>query len=67
MLLDKKDPTKILHRLDHYFITPSQPYELLGQVNNVCFLEGLVYFNQKWLLYYGTADSKIAVAVCCKR
>jgi hypothetical protein len=28
----------------------------------VCFLEGLVFFKNKWLLYYGTADSKIAVA-----
>lgn len=64
ILLDKDDPTKILHRLNHYFITPSQPYELTGQVNNVCFLEGLVHFKQKWFLYYGTADSKIAVAVC---
>jgi len=26
-------------------------------------VEGLVYFNNKWFLYYGTADSKIAVAV----
>jgi predicted GH43/DUF377 family glycosyl hydrolase len=23
----------------------------------------LVYFKNKWFLYYGTADSKIAVAV----
>jgi predicted GH43/DUF377 family glycosyl hydrolase len=32
-------------------------------VNNVCFVEGLVFFRNQWLLYYGTADSKIAVAV----
>jgi hypothetical protein len=25
-------------------------------------VQGLVYFNEKWLLYYGTADSNIAVA-----
>jgi hypothetical protein len=29
----------------------------------VCFLEALANFNGKWFLYYGTADSKIAVAV----
>ena len=28
----------------------------------MCFLQGLVYFQEKWLLYYGTADSNIAVA-----
>jgi len=25
-----------------------------------------VQFRERWLLYYGTADSKIAVAVCNK-
>jgi hypothetical protein len=32
------------------------------QVGNVVFIEGLVFFKGRWLLYYGTADSKIAVA-----
>jgi predicted GH43/DUF377 family glycosyl hydrolase len=63
VLLDKNDPTKILQRPDHYFLTPDKPYEINGQVNNVCFVEGLAYFKSKWFLYYGTADSKIAVAV----
>jgi beta-1,2-mannosidase len=62
VLLDKNDPTKLIKRLDHYFIKPDKPYELTGQVNNVCFLEGLASFKGKWFLYYGTADSKIAVA-----
>ena len=63
VLLDKNDPTKIVKRLDHYFIKPERPYEITGQVNQVCFLEGLANFNHQWFLYYGTADSKIAVAV----
>jgi predicted GH43/DUF377 family glycosyl hydrolase len=62
VLLDINDPSKILHRLDHYFIRPDKPYEITGQVGEVCFLEGLAQFNGRWLLYYGTADSKIAVA-----
>ena len=62
-LLDKNDPTKILQRQEHYFLTPSKPYEISGQVNHVCFVEGLAWFKSKWFLYYGTADSKIAVAV----
>ena len=32
------------------------------QVGNVCFIEGLVTFQGRWLLYYGTADSRVAVA-----
>ncbi|QIA09342.1 glycoside hydrolase family 130 protein [Draconibacterium halophilum] len=62
ILTDKNDPTIVLDRLENYFITPNQPYEITGQVNNVCFVEGLARFKNKWFLYYGTADSKIAVA-----
>ena len=63
ILIDKTDPLKALKRMDSYFIKPDKPYETTGQVNHVCFVEGLVKFNNQWLLYYGTADSKIAVAV----
>jgi len=63
VLLDSHNPTRILQRMDHYFIHPDKPYEISGQVNHVCFLEGLADFRNRWLLYYGTADTKIAVAV----
>jgi len=63
VLLDKEEPTRIIRRLENYFMKPDKPYEVTGQVNEVCFLEGLARFKGKWFLYYGTADSKIAVAV----
>jgi predicted GH43/DUF377 family glycosyl hydrolase len=63
ILLDADDPSKVLDRMDTYFIKPDKPYETTGQVNQVCFIEGLVNFKDHWYLYYGTADSKIAVAV----
>lgn len=63
VLLDGSNPTHVIGRLEHYFIHPDKPYEISGQVNNVCFLEGLTHFRGSWLLYYGTADTKIAVAV----
>jgi beta-1,2-mannosidase len=62
VLMDRNDPTRVIHRLDQYFIRPDKPYEITGQVGQVCFLEALTNFNGKWFLYYGTADSKIAVA-----
>ena len=62
-LFDLKDPTKLVDRLDDYFLTPDKQYELKGQVNKVCFIEGMVPFKGKWILYYGTADSKIAAAI----
>lgn len=63
ILLDKTDPSKVIARTQNYFMKPDKPYEVNGQVAHVCFIEGLVHFKGKWFLYYGTADSKIAVAV----
>ncbi|HEY6978846.1 MAG TPA: glycoside hydrolase family 130 protein [Chitinophagaceae bacterium] len=63
VLLDKSNPLKIIDRMNTWFIKPEKSYEILGQVNNVCFIEGLAQFKNRWWLYYGTADSKIAVAV----
>jgi predicted GH43/DUF377 family glycosyl hydrolase len=63
VLLDKNDPSKVIRRMETYFMRPDKPYEITGQVNHVCFVEGLVQYKNKWFLYYGTADSKIAVAV----
>jgi predicted GH43/DUF377 family glycosyl hydrolase len=63
ILLDKNDPSKVVDRMNTYFMKPEKDYEMNGQVNHVCFAEGLVNYKNKWFLYYGTADSKIAVAV----
>ncbi len=62
-LFDKENPYKLIARMEGYFIHPDKPYEKTGEVNEVCFVEGLVFFKNQWLLYYGTADSKIAVAI----
>jgi len=62
-LFDKNKPYKLIDRTENYFIHPDKDYEKVGEVNEVCFVEGLVFFKEKWFLYYGTADSKIAVAV----
>lgn len=63
ILFDKDSPSKVIDRMETYFMKPDKPYEITGQVNHVCFVEGLVNYKGKWFLYYGTADSKIAVAV----
>lgn len=62
-LFDKNAPYKLIDRTENYFIHPDKDYEKVGEVNEVCFVEGLVHFKDKWFLYYGTADSKIAVAI----
>ena len=63
ILMDKNDPLKVVDRTENYFFKPEKDHEITGQVGNVCFLEGLAHFQDKWFLYYGSADSKIAVAI----
>ena len=64
LLLDRNDPLKVIDRLDVPFFRPMEPFEKSGQyVDGTVFLEGLVFFNGKWFLYYGCADSKVSVAV----
>jgi len=62
VLLDSCDPSAVLRRVTSPFMQPERHYEITGQIGNVCFLEGLVHFNGEWLVYYGTADSQIALA-----
>jgi len=62
-LFDPNDPSQLIDRTPNWFMKPDRPYEINGQVNQVVFLEGLAWFHDQWFLYYGTADSRIAVAV----
>lgn len=63
-LLDAKDPTKFITRLDNPFFRPMDAFEKSGQyVDGTVFIEGMVYYREKWYLYYGCADSKVGVAV----
>lgn len=66
-LFDLNDPTKMIARCDNYFLTPRMPYELNSSVGApVCFMEGLVRFKGKWLLYYEAGDHVGAMASCDK-
>ncbi|WP_276484124.1 glycoside hydrolase family 130 protein [Paraflavitalea pollutisoli] len=64
VLLDAKDPFTVKARLDKPFLIPSEPFEKSGQYpSGTVFIEGLVYYKKQWFLYYGCADSRVAVAV----
>lgn len=64
VLFDLNNPEKIIERTDTCILKPTLPHELTGQYQaGTTFAEGLVYFKEKWFLYYGTADSFIGVAV----
>jgi len=63
-LFDARNPIKLIARSDAPFIKPTEDYERTGQyVVGTTFVEALVPFNRRWFLYYGTADSKVGVAV----
>jgi predicted GH43/DUF377 family glycosyl hydrolase len=40
------------------------PHELTGQYKSgTTFAEGLVRYDSRWFLYYGTADSYVGLAI----
>ena len=64
VLFDKNDPYKVIGRLDVPFFRPMADFEKSGQyASGTVFIEGLVYFKDKWYLYYGCADSQVSVAI----
>ena len=63
-LYDRGNPLRLIARADEPFIRPTEDYERTGQyVEGTTFVEGLVPLNGRWYLYYGTADSRVGVAV----
>ena len=63
-LFDARNPIKLLDRTDRPFLRPTEDYERTGQYpEGTTFVEGLVPFNGRWYLYYGSADSRVGVAV----
>jgi len=62
VLLDTKDPRKIIGRIEKPVLTPEAPYELEGQIKDIVFPSGALIENNKIHIYYGGADSVCAVA-----
>lgn len=63
-LFDPRNPVKLIARSESPFITPTESYERTGQyAEGTTFVEGLIPFHGRWFLYYGTADSRVGVAV----
>jgi len=64
VLFNSTDLETVISRPDKPFLKPTLPHEVSGQyAAGTTFAEGLVYFRDKWFLYYGTADSYVGVAV----
>lgn len=61
-LLDLKNPLIVIGRLKQPLFSPTEDYEIEGNINNVVFPTGTAIFNNELYIYYGAADSRIAVA-----
>ena len=64
---DRKDPRRLLARSDAPIFSPETPWERTGQVPDVVFVEGMVRQGDRWLLYYGGADTYVGVAEAAAR
>jgi predicted GH43/DUF377 family glycosyl hydrolase len=62
-LFDLRDPGALIARTTAPFLSVRTEHETIGQVGNVCFVEGLVRLDGRWLLYYGMGDSRIGAAI----
>lgn len=67
ILLDLKDPSKIIGVLDKPILTPKEPYEIDGLTKNVIFSCGAVTDEEKdeIRIYYGACDECIGLAIGC--
>lgn len=64
VLFDADHPDQVLERLDVPFFRPTEDFEKSGQyVDGTVFIEGLTFFQGRWYLYYGCADSFVSVAI----
>jgi len=64
VLLDLKDPSKIVGRYSEPLLVPREEYELYGNVPNIVFPSGALVHNGKLFIYYGAADTTCCLATC---
>ncbi|MBW1697941.1 MAG: glycosidase [Deltaproteobacteria bacterium] len=61
-LLDLENPTRLIARSDRWVFGPEEPYEVFGDVNKVVFPCGWIMEEDTIRIYYGGADTCIALA-----
>jgi predicted GH43/DUF377 family glycosyl hydrolase len=61
-LLDLNDPTRVLCRSNEWIFGPKETYEIEGDVKSVVFPCGWVEENGEVRIYYGSADTHVAMA-----
>jgi predicted GH43/DUF377 family glycosyl hydrolase len=62
VLLDLENPSIVISRTTDTILEPLEPYEKVGVVHNAVFSCGIVQRADTLLIYYGGADTVMAVA-----
>ncbi|MFZ1019439.1 MAG: hypothetical protein WAN61_00400 [Minisyncoccia bacterium] len=62
VLLDLKNPLKIIGRTQGPILVPREPYELLGHVPDIVFPSGAILEKETLYIYYGAADTTTCMA-----
>lgn len=62
VLIDPHRPDRVVARLTEPWLRPTTREERSGLVDNVTFVEGLVFHRDSWFAYYGQGDTTIGVA-----
>ena len=61
-IFDRNNPRALLSRTGVPIFAPEKPWEKIGQVPNVVFVEGMLKQKDRYLFYYGGADANVGVA-----
>jgi beta-1,4-mannooligosaccharide/beta-1,4-mannosyl-N-acetylglucosamine phosphorylase len=61
-LLDLENPSKVIRRLPRWIFGPKTSYEATGFIPGVVFPTGAVVKGDEVYLYYGAADTRVALA-----
>ena len=64
LLLDLKNPAKVLHRTPDWIMQPEADYEIEGYYRGCIFPCGKVVIGLNLFVYYGAADKCIGLATC---
>jgi len=64
VLLDSDHPRHVLGRTQGSLLDPQADYELRGDVPNVIFPSGGLIKDDELYVYYGAADTRVALATC---
>lgn len=62
VLLDLKNPFKIVGRTHSPLLVPRESYELLGHVSDIVFPSGAILEKDTLYIYYGAADTTVCMA-----